>query len=101
MNELQSLTKVKDIEAFQRQLGATVKLSPLLGGAAWGRSVAELWNWGPRYEEEWARICRFLTQLDVAPETYTASTSSRMLAEDRPEPKKCAHWDLETCSEGQ
>ena len=33
MNELQSLTKVKDVEAFQKRIGATLKHSPLRRGA--------------------------------------------------------------------
>jgi len=92
MDELQSLIKGEDVEAFHRHLAAAFQYAPPRRGAGWGGSIAELWSWAPTYEEEWAPVRRFLTQLalatDVARETYAAFTSARVLASDRPEENK-------------
>ena len=86
------LVDSRDIESFMKAIDKQVAHAPKRKGPGWGGSVAEFWHWAVKYSDEWAPIRQFLLQLalamNIAPETYQAYASARILAADRDEPNK-------------
>ena len=86
------LVDSRDIESFMKAIDKQVAHAPKRKGPGWGGSVAEFWHWAVKYTDEWAPIRQFLLQLalavTIAPETYQAYASARILAADRDEANK-------------